>query len=156
MKKLISFITSIAMCMMFVMPVSAAEITPKGETVIATEESDSSVYATNYFRKITKKLNSAFGNPSEIATLSSGSVTGSDPQITSVTLYSRVSSGSDPFYLYVVDPNGYLDYFLVSSSGTITTNDFNGLDLTGEWKIWIETAGDVSTATITLTVNYKY
>ncbi len=156
MKKVIPFITCIAMCMMLVMPVSAAEVAPKDETATITEESVASVYATNYFRKITKKLNSVYGNPSDIVTLSSGSVTGSDPQITSVTLYSRVSSGSDPFYLYVVDPNGYLDYFLVSSSGTITTNDFNGLDPTGDWKIWIETTGDVSTATITLIVNYKY
>lgn len=156
MKKFISFITCIAMCMMLVMPVSAAEVVSEEETITMTEESIASVYSTNYFRKITKKLNSVYGNPSEIVTLSLGSVTGSDPQITSVTLYSRVSSGSDPFYLYVVDPNGYLDYFLVSSSGTITTNDFNGLDPTGDWKIWIETTGDVSTATITLTVNYKY
>lgn len=156
MKKLISFITCIAMCVMFAMPVSAAEVVSEEETVTMTEESVASVYSTNYFRKITTKLNSVYGNPSEIVNLSSGSVTGNDPQITSVTLYSRVSSGSDPFYLYVVDPNGYLDYFLVSSSGTITTNDFNGLDPTGNWKIWIETTGDVSTATITLTVNYKY
>ena len=144
MKKFISFITCIAMCMMLVMPVSAAEVVSEEETITMTEESIASVYSTNYFRKITKKLNSVYGNPSEIVTLSSGSVTGSDPQITSVTLYSRVSSGSDPFYLYVVDPNGYLDYFLVSSSGTITTNDFNGLDPTGDWKIWIETTGDRS------------
>ncbi len=156
MKKIISFITCIAMYLMLVMPVSAAEIMSEEETITMTEETEASVYATNYFRKITPKLNSVYGNPSNIATLSSGSVTGSDPQITSVTLYSRVSSGSDPFYLYVVDPNGYLDYFLVDSSGTITTNDFNGLDPTGDWKIWIETTGDVSTATITLTVNYRY
>lgn len=30
------------------------------------------------------------------------------------------------------------------------------LNPAGDWKIWIETTGDVSTATITLTVNYRY
>ncbi len=155
MKKFISFITCIAMCMMLVMPVSAAEIKTE-DSITMTEESEAALYSTNYFRKITPKLNSAFGYPSSIATLSSGSVTGSDPQITSVTVYSRVDRNSNPFYVYVVDPNGYGYYEKVTSSGTITIKDFNGLNPTGEWKIWIETLGDVSTATITLTVNYRY
>ena len=91
MKKLISFITCIAMCMMLVMPVSAAEIAPKDETVTMTDESVASVYSTNYFRKITSKLNSVYGNPSTVATLSSGSVTGANPSITSCLLYTSPS-----------------------------------------------------------------
>lgn len=156
MKKLIYFITCIAMCMMLVMPVSAAEIAPKDETVTMTDESVASVYSTNYFRKITSKLNSVYGNPSTVATLSSGSVTGANPSITSVTVYSRVSTGSDPFYVFVEDPYGNWDYDIVSASGTSTFSSFNGYDPSGSWKVWIVTMGDVSTATLTLTVNYHY
>ncbi len=157
MKKLISFITCIAMCMMLVMPVSAAEIAPEEEIVTMTQEAGASVYTyNNYFRKITPKLNSVFGNPSDAAKLSSGSISGTNPKITSVTIYSRVSTGSDPFYVYVEDPKGNVGVAAVSSSGTITTDAFNGLNPAGDWYVWIVTAGDVSTATITLTVNYSY
>ena len=86
MKKLISFITCIAMCVMFAMPVSAAEVVSEEETITMTEESVASVYSTNYFRKITSKLNSVYGNPSTVATLSSGSVTGANPSLTGVTV----------------------------------------------------------------------
>ena len=61
MKKFISFITCIAMCMMLVMPVSAAEIKTE-DSITMTEESEAALYSTNYFRKITPKLNSAFGD----------------------------------------------------------------------------------------------
>ena len=129
MKKLFSFITCIAMCMMLVMPVSAAEIAPEEEIVTMTQEAGASVYTyNNYFRKITPKLNGEF----------------------------TVSTGSDPFYVYVEDPKGNVGVAAVSSSGTITTDAFNGLNPAGDWYVWIVTAGDVSTATITLTVNYSY
>lgn len=154
MKKIISFITCIAMCMMLVIPVSASEIGSEEESVTITPEA--SVYAyNNYFRKITPKLNSVFGNPSDAAKLSSGSISGTNPKITSVTVYSRVSSGSETFYVYVEDPKGNIGVAAVSSSGTITTDVFNGLNPAGDWYVWIVTAGDVSTATITLTVNYS-
>lgn len=154
MKKIISFITCIAMCMMLVIPVSASEIGSEEESVTITPEA--SVYAyNNYFRKITPKLNAVFGNPSDAAKLSSGSISGTNPKITSVTVYSRVSSGSETFYVYVEDPKGNIGVAAVSSSGTITTNVFNGLNPAGDWYVWIVTAGDVSTATITLTVNYS-
>ena len=156
MKKLISFISCIAMCVMFAMPVSAAEVVSEEETITMTEESVASVYSTNYFRKITTKLNSVYGNPSNTSKLSSGSISGTNPKITSLTIYSRVSSGSDPFYVYVEDPKGNIGVAAVSSSGTITTDVFNGLNPAGDWYVWIVTAGDVSTATITLTVNYSY
>lgn len=81
MKKIISFITCIAMCMMLVIPVSASEIGSEEESVIIIPET--SVYAyNNYFRKITPKLNSVFGNPSDAAKLSSGSISGTNPKIT--------------------------------------------------------------------------
>ena len=65
-------------------------------------------------------------------------------------MYSRVSSGSDSFYLYVEDGNGNVNYTTVSKSGTITINDFNGFDPSGKWKIWIVTKGTVSTSTETI------
>ena len=113
------------MCVMFAMPVSAAEVVSEEETITMTEESVASVYSTNYFRKITTKLNSVYGNPSNTSKLSSGSISGTNPKITSVTIYSRVSSGSDPFYVYVEDPKGNIGVAAVSSSGTITTDVFN-------------------------------
>ena len=69
-------------------------------------------------------------------------------------MYSRVSSGSDSFYLYVEDGNGNVNYTTVSKSGTITINDFNGFDPSGKWKIWIVTKGTVSTSTETIKVYY--
>ena len=55
MKKFVSFITCIAMCMMLVMPVSAAEIKTE-DSITMTEESEAALYSTNYFRKITPKV----------------------------------------------------------------------------------------------------
>ena len=71
-------------------------------------------------------------------------------------MYSRVSSGSESFYLYVEDGNGNVNYTTVSKSGTITINDFNGFDPSGKWKIWIVTKGTVSTSTETIKVYYTY
>ena len=73
-----------------------------------------------------------------------------------IEVYSRVSSGSDSFYLYVEDGNGNVNYTTVSKSGTITINDFNGFDPSGKWKIWIVTKGTVSTSTETIKVYYTY
>ena len=89
--------------------------------------------ATNYWTKTTTKLNSVYGTASNISTVSSGSVSGSNPQILKIEVYSRVSSGSDSFYLYVEDGNGNVNYTTVSKSGTITINDFNGFDPSGNW-----------------------
>lgn len=110
----------------------------------------------NYWTKTTTKLNSVYGTASNISTVSSGSVSGSNPQILKIEVYSRVSSGSDSFYLYVEDGNGNVNYTTVSKSGTITINDFNGFDPSGKWKIWIVTKGTVSTSTETIKVYYTY
>lgn len=112
--------------------------------------------ATNYWTKTTTKLNSVYGTVSNISTVSSGSVSGSNPQILKIEVYSRVSLGSDSFYLYVEDGNGNVNYTTVSKSGTITINDFNGFDPSGKWKIWIVTKGTVSTSTETIKVYYTY
>ena len=77
-------------------------------------------------------------------------------RIIGLYVYSRVSSGSDSFYLYVEDGNGNVNYTTVSKSGTITINDFNGFDPSGKWKIWIVTKGTVSTSTETIKVYYTY
>lgn len=138
MKKIISyFLSGIVLCTaLLVTPVSAAEVAPAEET--------------------TTKLNSVYGTVSNISTVSSGSVSGSNPQILKIEVYSRVSSGSDSFYLYVEDGNGNVNYTTVSKSGTITINDFNGFDPSGKWKIWIVTKGTVSTSTETIKVYYTY
>lgn len=145
MKKIISyFLSGIVLCTaLLVTPVSAAEVAPAEETI--TINSTVSVRATNYWTKTTTKLNSVYGTVSNISTVSSGSVSGSNPQILKIEVYSRVSSGSDSFYLYVEDGNGNVNYTTVSKSGTITINDFNGFDPSGKWKIWIVTKGTVAT-----------
>ena len=150
MKKIISyFLSGIVLCTaLLVTPVSAAEVAPAEETI--TINSTVSVRATNYWTKTTTKLNSVYGTASNISTVSSGSVSGSNPQILKIEVYSRVSSGSDSFYLYVEDGNGNVNYTTVSKSGTITINDFNGFDPSGKWKIWIVTKGTVSTSTETI------
>ena len=156
MKKIISyFLSGIVLCTaLLVTPVSAAEVAPAEETI--TINSTVSVRATNYWTKTTTKLNSVYGTASNISTVSSGSVSGSNPQILKIEVYSRVSSGSDSFYLYVEDGNGNVNYTTVSKSGTITINDFNGFDPSGKWKIWIVTKGTVSTSTETIKVYYTY
>lgn len=131
MKKIISyFLSGIVLCTaLLVTPVSAAEVAPAEETI--TINSTVSVRATNYWTKTTTKLNSVYGTASNISTVSSGSVSGSNPQILKIEVYSRVSSGSDSFYLYVEDGNGNVNYTTVSktsygkSSGKYdTTADF--------------------------------
>lgn len=155
MKKILSYLTSIALCAaLLVTPVSAAEAAPAEGTI--TIDSVASVNATNYWTKTTTKLNSVNGMASNVSTVSSGSVSGTDPQISKVEVYSKVSSGSDPFYLYIEDGNGNVYYTTVSKSGTIPIDAFNGLDPSGKWKIWIVTKGTVSTSTETIKVYYTY
>lgn len=131
-------------CVMFVTPVFAA---------------------TNYFSKTTVKLNAYNGGSSTKSTVSSGSVSGTDRSITSVSLYCNVSSGTDPYTLYVLSPSG--KQYSVSgptSSTTLTTTAFNGEDPNGTWTIWIVNSGytthgniyPVSTVTVTLKVYYSY
>jgi hypothetical protein len=153
-KKISLFVTTILLFVMMVMPVSAAELP------IVSSDSDISVAATtgtNYFSKITTKLNSLNGSSSNISTLSSGTCSGTTQSITSVTAYARVSSGSSSFKLYVVSPDGTASYVSAgTSSSTYTFTSFNGKDPDGTWKVYIVSNGVVSTATVTLKVNYNY
>ena len=131
-------------CVMFVTPVYAA---------------------SNWFSGTTVKLNAFNGGSSTKSTVSSGSVSGENPSITSVSLYCNVSSGTDPYTLYVLSPSG--KQYSVSgpnSSTTLTTSAFNGENPYGKWTIWIVNSGytthgnvyPVSTVTVTLKVYYDY
>lgn len=157
MKKLVSGILCMALCMMFAIPVSAAEI-PNAATknVAISKVGDTVIRATNYFTGSTVKMNSLYRNKSAISNISSGSVLGTNPQVTSVSLNVTVSSGSDSFKLYVEDPSGYGGYTTISKSGTVKFSDFNGRNPKGTWKVYIVTNGTVSTATARMTVNYSY
>lgn len=154
MKKVLSIILSISLCLIMPIQVSAMEVIPK-ENVVEKEKSNTSTHASNSFSKSFPKLISANGIASNIAAFSTGSIS-SSAQITSISIYVRVSTGSDPFILYVQAPDGTIYSFVITKSGTITINDFNGCDPSGTWKIWIETQGTVSTISGTFKVNYSY
>lgn len=134
-KKMVSMLMiTIMTCIMFTLSVSAA---------------------TGYFSGNSGIMNSLNGNPSSKWPISSGSIN-SNAKVTSVTVNVTKNSGSDSFDLYVEAPNGYTASKSVSSSGTLTFNDFNNINPTGKWYIYIKTKGVVSTATARLTVNYSY
>ena len=101
MKRLLSVVLTVAVLFMTcVMPVSAAESSDsvEGNNITAITS------GTTYFSKITRKLNSLYGAVDSV-NLSSGSCLGTNRQITSVTVYCRVSSGSSPFTLIVTSPS---------------------------------------------------
>lgn len=70
-------------CLMFVTPVLAA---------------------TNCFSKTTLKLSAFNGGTSSYCSITSGSVSGSNPSITKLELYCNVASGTDPYTIYVKSP----------------------------------------------------
>jgi hypothetical protein len=111
--------------------------------------------ATNYFSGSTGTMNSLNGNQSAAWPISSGSVSGTNPVVTSVKLNITVSSGSSAFYIYVVSPQGTTASVLVGNK-TPTLNNFNGENPSGTWQVYIITTGTVSTATARMTVNYSY
>ena len=154
MKKVLSIILCMNLFIIYTLPVSAAEVMPR-ENVIEKEEI-SATSGSNYFSRTLPRLNSINGATSSVATISSGSISGSDKVVTSIKLFIRIASGSDPFIIYIQAPDGTIYSFVVTTGGTITIDNLNGCDPTGSWKIWIETQGTVSTASITMTVNYSY
>lgn len=100
-------------------------------------------------------MNSLHGKLSSSFNISSGSIPlGSE--VSGVSLNITVSSGSSQFYIVVKEPNGYYDEQYASSSGTVSFTQFNNLDPTGTWQVYIRTTGIVSTATASMTVNYTY
>lgn len=77
-----------------------------------------------------------------------------------------MSSGSDPYLIHIISPEG-TEYIVTgpSSNTTLTITYFNGENLKGTWYVYIENEGysynpnqiySASTATITLTVTYDY
>ncbi len=66
MKKVLSFILCISLCIMYTLPVSAMEVISK-ENIIEQEEV-SVPASSNYFSKILPKINSANGVASKIVT----------------------------------------------------------------------------------------
>lgn len=121
--------------------------------------------ATNNFSKTTVKLNAISGGLSRQSKVTSGSVSGTNPSITKVELFCNVSSGTDPYTLYVLSPDGTTETISgPSKSGTVTITGFEGEDPYGTWTIWIKNSGissngniyPVSTVTVTLKVAYSY
>ena len=156
MKKLTTFITCIAMCLCFVMPVSAAELQTNTSVTPQTVETVSALSGSTYFSGITPKLNSLYGANAS-ANISSGTCLGNTQNITSVTVYSRVSSGSSRYTMTVKSPSGTSQTISCgTSSTTYTFNGFNGEDSDGTWTITISSNGTVSTVTCTLKVYYTY
>ena len=151
-RKLSLLLVVTLLCTLFVTPVSAAEAASyTGDQAVVTATSGS-----NYFSKITPKLNSLNGS-SAMATLSSGSCSGNERSITSVSVNCRVSSGSSRYTLYVISPDGTtLSKSCGTSSTTYTFKGFNGEDPKGDWIIIIISDGVVTTVTATLKVNYNY
>lgn len=121
--------------------------------------------ASNYFSRTTVKLNAFNGGSSTMSTISSGSVLGSDPSITKAEIYCNVSTGTDPYTLYVKSPRGTLTSISgPSKSGTVTTSAFNEENPAGTWTVYIVNSGisyngnlyPTSTVTATLKVYYNY
>ena len=106
---------------MYNLPVSAAEIMPK-ENVIEKEEI-SATSGSNYFSHTLPRLALMNGT----ATFSSGSISG-NAQVTSISLYVRVSSRSSPVIIYIQAPDGTIYSFRIAASVTITSNQFNLMD----------------------------
>lgn len=156
MKKLLSLITSFALCAMLVMPVSAAEVKAAENVVVeeAAVDNEAVAYAAGYFTGQTGKMNSWEGTESAAYTISSGSIS-RDAEVTKVTLNVTVSSGSSGFYIFVECPDGTYAERYVSRSGEITITDLNGCLAYGKWKISIMSVGQVATATARMRVDYK-
>ena len=136
-------IACIMACLMFVTPVLAA---------------------TNGFNKTTVKLNAVNGGTSRESKVTSGSVSGGNPSITNIDLWCNVSSGTDPYVIYVKSPKGTITTISgPSKTGTVSTSAFNGENPSGTWTIWIQNLGvsyngniiPASTVTITLKVAYS-
>lgn len=153
MKKVLSIILCMSLCLMYSLQVSAEEVMPK-ENVIEKEE-NSATSSSSFFSKSLSKLNSVNGTTSKVVTFTSGSIA-SGAQVTSIKVSVSKSTGSDPFIIYIQAPDGTIYSILITGSETIVLDGFNGCNPSGSWKIWIETQGLVSTANITLTVYYSY
>lgn len=149
MKKLMPIITSVVLCVMMAMPVSAAEVMSK-ENVLEKEEV-SATTGSSYYISRTIRLNSTSGSESAHASISTGSVIGN---ISSIIF--NVRAGGNPFKLYLQAPDGTLFWITMDSTGDIGVDNSNGKDLSGTWTIWIETLGTASSATISAKIYYDF
>lgn len=149
MKKLVPIITSVVLGVMMAMPVSAEGALPK-ENVLEKEEL-SATLNSNCFSRTLSRLALMNGT----ATVSSGSISG-NAQVTSISLYVRVSSGSSPVIIYIQAPDGTIYSFHITTSGTITSNQFNGCDPSGDWKIWVEPKEIIPSITLKVCYDYIY
>lgn len=151
MKKILSIILCMGLCIMYTLPVSATEAVPKENDI--EKEEISATSGSNYFSGVLPKLSSTSSTASRVVTLPTGSTSGS-AHVTSIRLYVR--AGGYPFILYLQAPDGTIYSFVITKSETITLDNINGCNPSDSWKIWIETQGTVSTATITATIYYDY
>lgn len=161
-RKLSLLLVLTLLCTLFAMPVSAAELpdedvsTSSAVGAAIDEIMPAATTGSNYFSKITTKLNSVNGSTAS-SSLSSGSCSGTTRSITEVTVYCRVSSGSSNFLLTVTSPSGKVQTMSCSSSSsTYTFTGFNGEDPKGTWNVAINSRGVVSTVTATMKVYYDY
>lgn len=149
MKKLVPIITSMVLGVMMAMPVSAAGALPK-ENVLEKEEL-SATLNSNCFSRTLSRLALMKG----AVTVSSGSISG-NAQVTSISLYVRVSSGSSPVIIYIQAPDGTIYSFRITTSETITSNQFNGCDPSGDWKVWVEPKEIIPSITLKVCYDYIY
>lgn len=151
MKKIVSFTTSIilALTLVIALPITGINIDKSNVAFAQT------MTKTGYFSGITGTMNSLNGQTSRIFFVSSPTLP-SNAQTSTVELNVTVSSKSSPFYIYVVDPNGYRDFAKVARSGKVILNNFSGHTPDGKWQIYIESDGFVSTGSARMKVNYTY
>lgn len=149
MKKIFSIILCVSLCILCVLPVSAAEVMSK-ENVLEKEEL-SATLSPNYFSRTLSRLALMNGT----ATFSSGSISGS-AQVSLISLQVRLSSGSSPIIIYMQAPDGTIYSFRITTSGTITSNQFNGCDPLGDWKIWVEPNETIPSITVKIYYDYIY
>ena len=121
--------------------------------------------ASSYFSKSTVKLNAYSGGKSNESSFTSGSIP-DGAKITSVKIAYNVASGTDPYTVYLISPEGtkYSVSGPTSSTTVYNISAFNGENPEGTWKAYIINSGytthgniyPVSTVTLSVTVNYEY
>lgn len=152
MKKVLSIILCLNLCISLAMPVSAAEAVAKDD-VIEAVVTNTSMYATNYYSRGLGTLSSTNGIASKVIT--ANPVSGSSAEyVTSVQLHVRISGAPCVFYLQSSDGTVY--NITITSNKIITLDELNDSDPFGSWKIWIKTTGTSSMANIIMKVYYNY
>lgn len=151
MKKVLSTILCISLCVLYTLQVSAAEALPKEDFVRKDEVRTTA--SSNYYSKALPELRSTSGTSSRVITFSLGSISDS-MKVVSMSL--NIHLLGESCIIYIQAPDGTIYRFPVTRSGTITIDNFNGCDPLGNWKIWIETKGTVSTISGTIKIYYSY